>query len=59
MKKEVGIVREIDRNGRLVIPMELRRLYNLVDEVEIIACEEGVLVRNPRYEVVEKKKEED
>ena len=56
MEKEVGIIREIDRNGRLVIPMELRRLYNLVGKVEIVACEEGVLVRNPKYQVVEREK---
>ena len=54
MEKEVGILREIDRNGRLVIPMELRKLFNLIGEVEIVACKEGVLVRNPKYEVVER-----
>ena len=57
MEKKVGIFREIDSNGRLVIPMELRKFYNLKGEVEIVACKDGVLVRNPMYELVRRKEE--
>lgn len=48
----VGIKKEIDGLGRMVIPKELRELYHLDGEVELVATEEGVLVRNPEYVLV-------
>ena len=59
--KILGIVRCIDNLGRLVIPKEMRDIYNLDNEVEIISTDEGILVRNPRYviEVKENKKKEE
>ena len=37
MDKKVGIIREIDNLGRLVIPKEMRNLFNFEKEVEIVA----------------------
>ena len=42
----------VDRLGRIVIPKELRERFLLNDEVEIVATEEGVLLRNPKYRLV-------
>ena len=50
--QKIGIVKEIDKLGRIVIPKEFRERYNLGDNVEIIACQEGVLLRNPEYVLV-------
>ena len=51
-ERSVGIKKEIDGLGRMVIPKELRELYHLDGEVELVATEEGVLVRNPEYVLV-------
>ena len=48
-----GINKEIDSLGRLVIPKELRNLFKMETEVELVVVEEGVLVRNPKYKLVE------
>ena len=40
MPKNVGIIKEIDKLGRIVIPKEFRDRFNLVDEVEIVLTEE-------------------
>lgn len=48
----VGIIREIDKQGRLVIPKEYREMFKLNKEVEVLATTDGVLVRSKRYEVV-------
>ena len=52
MNECVGVIKDIDNLGRIVIPKEYRERYNLGDNVEIIACEEGVLLRNPEYVLV-------
>ena len=54
MKAEIGVKRELDKLGRVVIPKEFRTMYALEDEVEIVATEEGVLIRNPEYILVKK-----
>ena len=48
----VGIVKEIDKLGRVVIPKELRERFGLNQEVEIIATEEGIVLRSPEYKLV-------
>ena len=48
----VGITKEIDKLGRIVIPKEFRERFNLVDEVEIVLTEEGILIRNKEYVLV-------
>lgn len=53
MKKDVGIIKEIDRLGRIVIPKDLRERLALDNEVELVVTSEGILIRNPKYELVE------
>ena len=50
---QIGIKRKIDNLGRIVIPKELRTFYQFMkyDEVEVVAVENGVLIRKPEYEV--------
>ena len=50
--KGIGVLKEIDRLGRIVIPKELRDRYFLESEVEIIATTDGVLIKNPEYSLV-------
>ena len=53
MKKDVGIIKEIDRLGRIVIPKDLRDRLALDNEVELIVTSEGILIRNSKYKLVE------
>ena len=46
---KVGIIKEVDKVGRIVIPKELRERYGITERTEIIATEEGLLVRSPKY----------
>lgn len=52
MSKQIGIIKELDNLGRLVIPKEIRSLYNLEKKVEIVVTEEGILLRNPKYKLI-------
>ena len=52
MDNKIGILREFDRLGRLVIPKEMRMLFGFEKEVEIVVTENGVLLRNPEYRLV-------
>ena len=51
---KIGIIKELDSLGRLVIPKEMRDLFGLAKEVEVIITEEGILLRNPKYQLVKK-----
>ena len=53
----IGIKKEIDKLGRICIPKEMRRLYNLENEVELKVTDEGILIRNPEYVLVRKDQE--
>ncbi len=57
MKDSIGVKRFIDDLGRLVIPKEMRERAFLEKEVEILLTEEGVLVRNPEYDLIKVKRE--
>ena len=57
--KIIGIKKEIDRLGRLVIPKEMRELFLFENEVELIITSEGILIRNPKYHLTEKNKGEE
>lgn len=48
--KSTGIVRKIDELGRVVLPMELRRSYNLnvKDSIEIYVEEDSIILK--KYE---------
>lgn len=49
----IGIVRKVDSLGRVTLPKELRRVFRLNqnDEIEILATDEGILLRVPNIEV--------
>lgn len=49
----IGIVRKVDSLGRVTLPKELRRVFKLDknDNVEILATDEGILLRVPNIEV--------
>ncbi|MBE6587147.1 MAG: division/cell wall cluster transcriptional repressor MraZ [Ruminococcaceae bacterium] len=51
---KIGIIKEFDKLGRIVIPKELRQRFGLTEEVEIIATKEGILLKNPEYELIKK-----
>ncbi len=48
----VGVIKEFDNLSRLVIPKEMRDLYNFGKEVEVVTTPEDVLIRNPEYRLV-------
>lgn len=52
----IGIVRKVDSLGRITLPKELRRVFKLDknDEIEILATDEGILLRIPNIEVQRK-----
>ena len=52
MKKDVGIEKEIDALGRIVIPKEIRERFSIDGRVELVLTEEGVLIRSPKYKLV-------
>lgn len=52
MKSDIGITKELDTLGRLVIPKEMRALFHLDEEVELIVTADGILIRNPQYRLV-------
>ncbi len=54
MKSRVGIIKEIDNLGRIVIPKDYRERLSLEKEVEIVLTTSGVLIRNPEYKLVKK-----
>ena len=52
--ENVGIIRELDDLGRVVIPKEWRDLFKFEGPLEMIATTEGVLIRHPKYKLVER-----
>ena len=50
----IGIRKEIDKLGRICIPKEMRRLFNLENEVELQITAEGILIKIPEYILVKK-----
>ena len=55
----VGIIKDIDSLGRIVIPKEYRERLKLDKNVEVILTKDGVLIRNSRYELIEKPSKEE
>lgn len=53
---QFGIIRRIDKAGRVVIPKEIREFFGLkeFDPVEIIATEQGIILKVPECEVFRK-----
>ena len=56
--KKVGVKKEINKLGRICIPKEMRKLFNLENEVELCLTKEGVLIKNPEYVLVKKEDKE-
>ncbi|MBE6702241.1 MAG: hypothetical protein E7585_02370 [Ruminococcaceae bacterium] len=54
MNKNVGIMKEIDSLGRIVIPKEFRERLMLEGCVELILTADGVLIRNTEYKLVKR-----
>ena len=52
--EKIGIKKEIDKLGRICIPKEMRKLFNLGNEVELQLTKEGILLKNPEYVLVRK-----
>ena len=52
----IGVIKEIDKQGRIVIPKEMRERYSLGESVEILMTEDGVLIRNPEYALVKRRR---
>ena len=52
--EKIGVVKELDRLGRIVIPKDLRERYGLEKEVEIIATVDGVLLKSAEYVLTKK-----
>lgn len=49
----IGIVRKVDPLGRITLPKELRRVFKIEknEMIEILATEQGILLRVPNIEV--------
>ena len=56
---DIGIIKSIDNLGRLSIPKEMRQLYKLEKEVELVVTANGILIKNPEYVLVKKRKKAD
>ena len=57
MKTKVGIIKKVDKLGRIVIPKELRERFGLTKNVEIIATEIGIVIQKPEYKLVKVRNE--
>ncbi len=55
MKDTVGVIKEIDNLGRIVIPKEMRNRFSLDKSVEVVLTKDGVPLRNPEYELIKVK----
>ncbi len=51
---KIGIVKEIDKLGRVLIPKELRERYGLNSSIEMVVTEEGILIKNQEYYLMKK-----
>ena len=49
MNNKVGIIKEIDALGRIIIPKEFRERLKLDKSVEVVLTQDGVLIRNSKY----------
>jgi bifunctional DNA-binding transcriptional regulator/antitoxin component of YhaV-PrlF toxin-antitoxin module len=52
--ENIGVIKQFDKLGRLVIPKELRERYALSNGVEIVATREGILLKSPEYVLMKK-----
>ena len=52
--EKVGVIKEIDKLGRIVIPKELRQRYGFEKDVELVSMKDGILIKNQDYILVKK-----
>ena len=52
--EQIGIVKEIDRLGRICIPKDMRNLFGFDKEVQLIITPNGLLIQNAEYVLVKK-----
>lgn len=57
MRTKIGVTKELDSLRRLVIPKEMRELFSLDKQVELIVTDEGVLLRSPQYKLTRRNEE--
>ena len=50
--EKIGVKKEIDKLGRVCIPKDMRKLFNIDGEVELQIIKEGILIKNPGYILV-------
>ena len=55
-EKSVGVIKEIDSLGRIVIPKDFRDRLMLDKKVEVILTDSGILIRNSEYKLVKTSK---
>ncbi len=50
----IGVIRSVDSLGRFVIPKEYREFYHIEkgNSLEIYMTKEGILIKNPEFEVI-------
>ena len=48
----IGVKKDIDKLGRICIPKEMRKLFNIQSEVELQITKDGILIKNPEYVLV-------
>ena len=47
MDNEIGVIKEIDALGRIVIPKDYRNRLGLTGRVEVVLTQHGVLIKKP------------
>ena len=52
---QIGIIQEIDKLGRLMIPKEMRKRFSIDGMVELVLTEEGILIKKPMLSLLEEK----
>ena len=51
--ERIGIVKKIDGLGMLHIPKEIRKRLGLGIEVELVVTQDGLLLRNDEYKLIQ------
>lgn len=50
--EKIGVIKDFDKLGRLVIPKSMRERYGIMDKAEIVATKDGILIKNPEFILV-------
>ena len=53
----IGMEKKIDNLGRVTIPKEFRNFYHFDKIVSLIETEQGILITNPEYKMIKRKKQ--